>query len=275
VQAGENLYRIALRYGVSVASIQEANGLADDRTAVGQMLRIPSGNAAHASTEAISPNWFRDGPIGRAVTIARPVQVREHPTSGAAIVVEPPAGGTVEVIELSVGWFRVQLPDGQRGWVLASQLRAVARILVPEPAPAAGQRPALRSAMPAAGISADRQAVVRNALAMLGTPYRWGGADRSGVDCSGLVILAFEGRARLPRTSFEQWRAGAPISAADLVPGDLVFFNTDGTGASHVGIFIGNGQFVHASSAGRGVVISSLDDPFYRRTHIGSRRVLP
>jgi peptidoglycan endopeptidase LytE len=273
VQAGENLYRIALRYGVTVASIQEANGLSDDRITVGQLLKIPSATAPSPPT-GVSPNWFRDGPIGVTVAIARPVRVRDHPTSGAGIVAEPPAGTALEVLELSVGWFRVHLSDGRRGWVPAAQLRAVAHLRAPDAVSSSGQRAALRAAVPG-HVSADRQAVVRSALAMLGTPYRWGGADHRGVDCSGLVILAFEGRARLPRTSYGQWKVGTPVPVSDLLPGDLVFFNTNGTGAGHVGIFIGDRQFVHGSSAGRGVVISSLDDPFYRRTYIGARRVLP
>jgi cell wall-associated NlpC family hydrolase len=112
-------------------------------------------------------------------------------------------------------------------------------------------------------------------LGYLGTPYVWGGTTPSGVDCSGLVYLVYSPFvANLPRTSYEQWTAGAAVDRADLAAGDLVFFNTDGSGASHVGIYIGDGQFVHPAASAQRVVVDRLDAPYYVTRYLGARRIL-
>jgi peptidoglycan endopeptidase LytE len=99
--------------------------------------------------------------------------------------------------------------------------------------------------------------------------------SRAGVDCSGLVYLVYGPYVPdLPRMSYDQWHAGVPVSQNDLAPGDLVFFNTDGSGASHVGIYLGDGRFVHPSANARRVVIDSLDSPYYAEHYLGARRVL-
>jgi cell wall-associated NlpC family hydrolase len=121
-------------------------------------------------------------------------------------------------------------------------------------------------------VSAD---VRDTALGYVGVPYRWGGTTASGVDCSGLVYAVYSAHvANLPRTSYEQWSTGVAVHRADLEVGDLLFFNTDGSGASHVGIYIGNGRFVHSASSAQRVVIDRLDTPYYVTHYIGARRVL-
>ncbi len=116
---------------------------------------------------------------------------------------------------------------------------------------------------------------VADALGYLGTPYVWGGTSRAGVDCSGLVYLVYSPYVpTLPRLSYDQWGAGVAVDASALEPGDLVFFDTDGTGASHVGIYIGGGEFVHPSSSARRVVVDRLDEPYYLSHYLGARRIL-
>ncbi|MGI6449839.1 MAG: C40 family peptidase [Desulfitobacteriia bacterium] len=115
--------------------------------------------------------------------------------------------------------------------------------------------------------------VIASALSWQGIVYKWGGRTRSGVDCSGLVQQVFlEHGIELPRSSYEQFRMGVGIPKAHLQPGDLVFFNTNGAGASHVGIFLGNGQFISATK--NCVEIQDLDQPYWAKTYRGSRRVL-
>jgi peptidoglycan DL-endopeptidase CwlO len=111
--------------------------------------------------------------------------------------------------------------------------------------------------------------VVGIAMQYLGVPYVWGGASPRGFDCSGLVMYVFaQIGVSLPHSSYAQFNMGSAVSLDQLQPGDLVFF----TGASHVGIYIGGGQFIHAPHTGDVVKISSLSG-YYASAFIGGRRV--
>jgi cell wall-associated NlpC family hydrolase len=112
------------------------------------------------------------------------------------------------------------------------------------------------------------------ALSLRGAPYRSGGADPSGFDCSGFVRYVFgQHGVAMPREVKEQYRGGAGVDRTSLEPGDLVFFTTTAPGASHVGIVVGGDQFVHAPSE-RGVVrVESLAAQYWASRFIGARRV--
>ncbi|HYY32097.1 MAG TPA: NlpC/P60 family protein [Gaiellaceae bacterium] len=111
--------------------------------------------------------------------------------------------------------------------------------------------------------------VVGIALQYLGVPYRWGGASPSGFDCSGFVMYVFaKVGVYLPHSSYMQFHMGRYVPRSELQPGDVVFFN----GASHEGIYIGGGQFVHAPHTGDVVKISSLYEGWYSSTYSGARR---
>lgn len=110
----------------------------------------------------------------------------------------------------------------------------------------------------------------------MGTPYRDGGHDRQGVDCSGYTDILYRevvGRG-LPRTSMGQWLEGKAVSVENMRPGDLVFFQTVGTTVSHVGLSLGGSEFTHASSS-RGVTISSLNEDYWKERFLGVRRMSP
>lgn len=113
------------------------------------------------------------------------------------------------------------------------------------------------------------------ALSYRGVPYHFGGQSRKGVDCSGLIQSAFkQWGILLPRTSVEQYQKGKTVPKTQIVPGDLVFFkNTYKRGVSHVGIYVGYNQFVHASSARGQVTVSSLSDSYYTNHWAGARRI--
>jgi cell wall-associated NlpC family hydrolase len=120
--------------------------------------------------------------------------------------------------------------------------------------------------------------VVEAAYSMRGARYRMGGTSRGAFDCSGFVryILSHTGGVDLPRTATEQYYNGAPVASGDLQPGDLVFFkNTYKHGISHVGIYTGNGKFVHAANSHKGVREDSLGESYYANHYAGARRVLP
>lgn len=112
--------------------------------------------------------------------------------------------------------------------------------------------------------------VVGIAMQYLGVPYVWGGASPAGFDCSGLVQFVYaQVGVSLPHFAAGQYSYGVPVSRDQLEPGDLVFFD----GLGHVGIYIGNGEFIHAPHTGDVVKISSLSDPWYASTYVGARRL--
>lgn len=115
--------------------------------------------------------------------------------------------------------------------------------------------------------------VIRHALATVGTPYRAGGADPDGFDCSGLVHYSFlQAGISVPRDTRSLFQAGRPVETEALAPGDLVFFDQEGKKAAHVGIYLGQGRFVHAPSTGSRVRVDRLDAPYWRWRLSAARR---
>jgi hypothetical protein len=116
--------------------------------------------------------------------------------------------------------------------------------------------------------------IAATAESLLGSPYRYGGSGPDAFDCSGLVsyVHARFGVAT-PRTAAQQFAAASPVARPDLKAGDLVFFRLNGSSVSHVGIYIGNGEFVHAPQTGTRVRIASLDDDYFRPRYAGGGRL--
>ena len=123
-----------------------------------------------------------------------------------------------------------------------------------------------------------RAAAAKEALVKVGIHYRYGGASpEQGFDCSGLVSYVFE-RAwgvSLPRNTSQQRSLGRPVQRDRLEPGDLVFYNTRNRPYSHVGIYLGDGVFVHAPRRGQRVRLENVDNPYWRARFDGARRLDP
>ncbi len=117
------------------------------------------------------------------------------------------------------------------------------------------------------------------ALSLIGTPYKFGGNNpQKGLDCSGFVKHVYKESAdiSLPRSASEMSRQGEQVNQAELKPGDLVFFNTRKKPNSHVGIYVGDGEFVHASSSRtKEVMVSRMGEKYWSKRFDGARRVLP
>jgi cell wall-associated NlpC family hydrolase len=120
----------------------------------------------------------------------------------------------------------------------------------------------------------NRDEVLLNAVTYLGVPYEFGGFTKQGIDCSGFTAQVYAGlKKTLPHSTMEQFHAGKEIASDELQIGDLVFFNTTGRSPSHVGMYIEDDLFMHASLA-YGVTISSLESSYYKKRFVGARRVV-
>ncbi len=256
VGPGETAYRIARRYGVTVDALGRANGLTDpSRIRAGQILSIP---APHTTAAPSVPRPQPAQPPRAIVLLAEP-----HEEGAPVAVIDGRA-------PLSLGrreghWVRATTESGQAGWLRVEDTQRPVRHL-----PAAGhsQGGPRRDELP--------EAVLAEARRLIGVPYVWGGAGSTGVDCSGFVQVVFARAVPdLPRTSFELYRQGAHVRTEDLRPGDLVFFTTYASGPSHVGIYLGDGLFIHGSSGARRVLVTPLRDSYYATRYIGARRLLP
>lgn len=142
---------------------------------------------------------------------------------------------------------------------------------------ACGARTPTRASIAVPRIDANPNDVLFRAISLVGTPYRYGGnTPESGFDCSGLIGYIFHdvAGARLPRSAADIDRLEAPaVSRARLAPGDLVFFR-DGGSISHIGIYVGEGRFVHAPSRGGTVRLDALDGDYWRQHYVGAKRLI-
>jgi peptidoglycan endopeptidase LytE len=242
VRPGDTLYRLAASHGTSVQAIEAINGLSSPAIRAGQVIRLPQPEARHhAAPERAGRAAYDETarPVPPQVPASRPV-----PFSAVSASLAPSASAATDAVPLH-----------EAAGVASPQMRAA---------------PPTRTARTVLQLH-----VREAALDYVGVPYRWAGTTASGVDCSGLVYAVYSRYvANLPRTSYDQWTAGVPVERADVSVGDLVFFNMDGSGASHVGIYIGDGQFVHAASSAHRVVVDRLDAPYYLTHYLGARRVL-
>jgi len=177
------------------------------------------------------------------------------PTTPSLQEAKAPQAGTAATPEASARPFR--------------PLDQVASLNEPKPAPANAARPKAPTRLMSQG-----KQVAQDALRYRGVPYRWGGFTSRGLDCSGLVArVLMQNGIHAPHNSASLYKLGQKVTYSQLKAGDLLFFNTRGRGISHVGIYLGDNKFVHASSGSREVTVSSLSDKYYQRRLVGARRL--
>ena len=156
-------------------------------------------------------------------------------------------------------WVEVMLPSGRTGWVLKKDVRPLS------------ERIDIRMGDSAEGlVSVEKmEDVIRQAYSLLGVPYLWGGMSSKGVDCSGLVRISFlMNDILLPRNATQQIKCGKEVDLKDIQRGDLIFFGNTETGAiTHVGIYLGNGEFIHASHLVRVNSLIPGAENYYENAH--------
>ena len=206
------------------------------------------------------------------------VNLRARPNTTSSIITSYVENTVLTVIGINNGWYKIQ-NGGHVGYIRSDLIE----IVTGQRAAVAASRTGTDSSASSPAVSAPAanrelgQQIADFALQFLGTRYVWGGASPSGFDCSGLVTYVYREVAGITvtRNASGQWRDnGTRIAKSDLVPGDLVFFSSNGSSVTHVGIYIGGDEFVHASQTGVGVIISRLDSTYYLRVWFGAKRLV-
>jgi cell wall-associated NlpC family hydrolase/LysM repeat protein len=289
---GDSDWTIARHFGTTPSAIRRMNPSIDwDDLKIGQVVIVPVDHVAMA-TSKIRGRYAVVGDQGAAL--------REGPSRDTDMIVRLKEGLKATILDHQGQWYKCEMPKGSVGWIRGDLLRPARASEIAElrrsrrhHADEEDDQPTHRTAkrhhhskeriarrhrrdrVVASNFAGD-SSVVGTASRFIGERYRYGSNSRHATDCSGLVLQVYGAHGvHLPRTAHEQIHAGTPISARDLKPGDLVFFHTTrGARVGHVGIYKGNGEFIHASSGRGHVTISSLSEGYYQRRFVGARRVL-
>lgn len=192
------------------------------------------------------------------VITADAVNFRSGPSTSYSVIGKLSRGDKVEVISTSNGWSKIKY-DGQIGYVSSKYLSST-------------------DSDSSTSTPLSTSEVISLAKTLLGKPYVWGAQGPSSFDCSGFTYYVFKNSVNvtLPRVSGDQSKYGTYVSKSNLKVGDLIFFDTNGSNngnVSHVGIYMGNNEFIHASSSKKKVVISQMTS-YYNGAFVNARRVL-
>ena len=194
------------------------------------------------------------------------LNMRTGPATSYAKITTIAYGQSVNVLSTSNGWSKINY-SGSTGYVSSQYLQST------KPSSSSSSNSGSTS------VSSSASSVIAYAKTLLGKPYVWGAQGPNSFDCSGFTYYVFKNKAGivLPRTSSAQSKYGTSVSWSNLKAGDLMFFDTNGANngqVSHVGLYIGNGQMIHASSSQRKIVITSVNTSYYKNAFVNARRVL-
>ncbi len=273
VKKNDNDWIIARRVGATPSQLRALNpGVKWTNLQIGQKLRVPGGGSSSGGAMLASTKIST-----RHAKIAKDdVTIRRGPSTKSAKVTTVPAGTYVTVLDRESGWYKLKFPKGTVGWVRGDMLKPLSSRLVARTSTRTRRTSYVASnyTAPPRPLGTASGGLLDTAYDLIGTRYRYGGTSRSGgLDCSAFTGLVFKTHGvKLPRTSREQSKVGRPVAKNDLKSGDLVFFSRGRRGVGHVGIYIGNGKFIHSSS-GRGVTTDNLNAGTYARRYMGGRTV--
>jgi peptidoglycan DL-endopeptidase LytE len=280
VKQGDSLRSISKKYGVSVNNLKNMNGLNSNKLSIGQSIVVKKDRDRVSKKEAKN----------RLSTTTIPAEAREQETAepvisdneGDYIEYKVKRGDTIDKIARLFNVEKDELIETNNLASARKKLSPGKTILVPRVVEETdnGEEIVTLKSIPARPWknSDEKYMLVKVAKSFMGAPYKYGGNTLRGIDCSAYVKKIYEiFDVQLPRSAREQYHAGIKITRNDLAVGDLVFFKTRRYAKypTHVGIFIGDGNFIHASSGkGRlGVKIDSLNSDYYSGAFIGATRV--
>ncbi len=274
VVKNDNDWIIARKMGITVSQLHKANpGVSWKNLRIGQAIRKPGSSSS--STTVASKIRSRNAVISR-----EDVTIRRGPSTSSAKVTSVDQGTKVTVLDRNGDWYKLKFPKGTVGWVRGDMLKSVSATQVAKGSKKPTTSRVASNGKPkapqiAGGSIPSANALVKTGYSMLGTRYRYGSMSRSATDCSGFTSQVFKAHGiKLPRTSREQSKVGAPVSKGSLKAGDLVFFHTGRSSRiNHVGMYIGGGKFIHASSGKGYVRIDSINDGYYNSKYVTARRV--
>ncbi|HHX72200.1 MAG TPA: SH3 domain-containing protein, partial [Clostridiales bacterium] len=258
----------SVRKGESVVVLETLSGWYKIRLKSGQTGYI---SAEYATIQPATP----DPETKTGLVTGSYVNIRIGPSTSTQSLGTVPRGSQVEILGKENGWYLVRLSD-LTGYISENYIAAGAAAYKPPAyiikAPSTNTVGRISDLSKTHNVSASG-AVVNFAKTMIGIPYVYGGASpETGFDCSGLTQYVYNALGyELPRIS--QYNAGRAVAKNELLPGDLVFFGPNGT-INHVGIYIGNNQFIHAPNSGRPVSIDSLNSVYYLTNYVRATRIL-
>lgn len=261
VKKGDTLEKISKKYGVSIASIKQTNNIKGSLIKVGQTLKIKVPYKPPAVPEVTTPQPI----VG---------------TSTEKIYYKVKKGDTLESIAQQYGITPEQLKECNL--ISDDNIKEGITIVIPslpsvEKTTSLGEQNNTDTEI-VKEVKTLRDIILKESFNFLNMPYRLGGTGKSSIDCSTLVRRVYEKVGiKLPNTSSQQFKEGKPVKKEEIEEGDLVFFYRRGSGGSigHVGIYIGDNLFIHASSNEKKVTIASLENSYFRRNFAGARRLLP
>jgi len=206
--------------------------------------------------------------LGVATVTTEVLNVRSKPDLSADVVTQIYQGSKFAVTAVSENWYKLKTTDGTDAWACSDYMELTASSI-------SRGSDFVRDVRILDLSTSKAQKIIDFAKKFLGVKYVYGGTSPNGFDCSGFVQYVFKNAGiTLNRTAASQASHGTKVSKSELVAGDLVFFNCNGGGIDHVGIYIGNGKFIHAESYRKGVTITELSDSYYARTYVTARRIL-
>jgi len=278
VQQGDTLVGIARKIGVTPGALKAANRMKVSSLKANQTLIIPSPKIKKVSKSKPSPL-----PRGEVYVVKKKDTLAGIARKTGVSIAELKKINRLSGSALKIGQKLSLKPEPEKQPELLAEYTedeleadgADGAILTPDEALAEIERHKKESAALLGKWSSpdEPKLLVKAAMGFLGAPYRFGGFSIRGIDCSGLAKKIYQlFDIDLPRTANEQARVGMRVARSDLSEGDLLFFNTRRRGG-HVGIYIGNNEFVHAASRKRGVRVDNLDTPYFDKCFIRAVRL--